>query len=187
MHLLIRYAARSADVQNTVYHDDSTSDHADDNDHGADMDSGDSADGAIVVSTLCRGDNTKPPVSSLPARGRGCGRDGRAAPPHQRDAAPARLSSLSCGPHSCFRRCLVGGGGSGRAGGCAGGGGASAARMLRRTHGESKEGRRENGCRGERRRGLVRTHGESSARPHGPWPYVNRLTSDQLLNHCSTN
>jgi ribonuclease HI len=63
----IRYAARSADVQNTGYHDDSTSDHADDNDHGADTDSGDSADEAIVVSTLCRGDNTKPPVSSLPA------------------------------------------------------------------------------------------------------------------------
>jgi hypothetical protein len=63
----IRYAARSADVKNTVYHDESTSDHADDNDHGADMDSGDSADEAIVVSALCHGDNTESPVSSLPA------------------------------------------------------------------------------------------------------------------------
>jgi hypothetical protein len=63
----IRYSARSAGVSDTVYHDESTSDHADDSDHRAAMDSGDSADEAIVVSTLCHSDNTEPPVSSPPA------------------------------------------------------------------------------------------------------------------------
>ncbi len=63
----IRYAARSAGAKDAVHQDESTSDHADDSDHGAALDSGDSADEAIVVSTLCHGDNTEPPVSSLPA------------------------------------------------------------------------------------------------------------------------
>jgi hypothetical protein len=45
----IRYTARSAGIKDAVYHDESTSDHADDSDHGATLDSGDSADEAIVV------------------------------------------------------------------------------------------------------------------------------------------
>ncbi len=53
-------------LKDTVHHDESTSDHADDNDNGADMHSGDSTDEAIVVSTLGHSDNTEPPVSSLP-------------------------------------------------------------------------------------------------------------------------
>jgi hypothetical protein len=60
----IRYAARSAGAKDIVYHDEFTSDHADDSHHGAAMDSGDSTEEAIVVSALCHGENTE---SSLPA------------------------------------------------------------------------------------------------------------------------
>jgi hypothetical protein len=63
----IRYAARSAGAKDAACHEESTSDHADGNDNGAALDSGDSADEAILASTLCHSYNTEPPVPSLRA------------------------------------------------------------------------------------------------------------------------
>jgi hypothetical protein len=63
----IRFAARSAGTKDAVCHDEYTSDHADGSNNRATLDSGDSADEAILARTLCHGDNTEPPVSSLHA------------------------------------------------------------------------------------------------------------------------
>jgi hypothetical protein len=48
----IRYATRSAGTKDAVCHDESTSDHADGRYNGAALDSSDSADEAILASTL---------------------------------------------------------------------------------------------------------------------------------------